>query len=136
MAQKVRRPDWRRADLDFPRIFRKSMTNRLELTVPDFWALIATKNASFYGHFARSGIGGWGWGVGNDSEDEAYLAAIRPKKEGPCNCLYTFRDFPDFTDGGVVGVLADSFPRWVRVLTLGRSPRFATQMANYALANV
>ena len=35
----------------------KWMTNRRDLTVRDFWALIAAKDASFFAHFRRSGIG-------------------------------------------------------------------------------
>ena len=35
----------------------KWMTDRRDLTVPDFWILIAATDASFFGHFRRSGIG-------------------------------------------------------------------------------
>ena len=47
-GQEEGRTDWRRAGRDFSRIFRKSWANRWELTVPDYWALIAAKNASFW----------------------------------------------------------------------------------------
>ena len=56
-GQKEGRPDWRWVGRDFPMIFRKSRTDRWELTVADYWAIIAAKNASFTGHFGRSGIG-------------------------------------------------------------------------------
>ena len=49
--------DLRWVGRDFPRISRKSRTNRWELTLPDYWALIVAKNASFFGDFRRSCVG-------------------------------------------------------------------------------
>ena len=47
MVQKEGRPDWRRIVQDFPRIARKSRTNRWELTVTSFWTLIADMDSLF-----------------------------------------------------------------------------------------
>ena len=45
--------------------------------MPDSWALVAAKNASFSGHFERPGIG-----AEMAPENEAPLTAIRGQKEG------------------------------------------------------
>ena len=47
MAPKYGRPDCWWVGRDFPRIARRSWANHWELTVPDFWTLIADRNASF-----------------------------------------------------------------------------------------
>ena len=82
-------PDWWWVGRDFPMISRKSWTNHWELTVPDYRPLIEAENASFSGHFGRSGIG-----RGNDSENEASLAAIGGQKEGRPDWWWVGRDFP------------------------------------------
>ena len=56
-TQKEGRPDCWWVGRDFLMIFRISWANPWELTVPDYWDLIAAKNASFSGHFERPVIG-------------------------------------------------------------------------------
>ena len=56
-GQNVGRPEWWWVGRNFPRISLTSRADHWGLTVPDSRALIADKNASFPGHFRRSGIG-------------------------------------------------------------------------------
>ena len=79
-GQNVGIPDWRLVGRNFPRIFRKSWTNRWGLKVPDFRTLITDKNAPFFGDFRRPGTG-----VEMDPQNEASLAAIRVRKSGTFN---------------------------------------------------
>ena len=75
----------------FIKIIRKSLANRWELIVLDFWPLISARNTSFYGHFWT--IQFW---AGDDSQNEASLAAIMVQQEGPS------------IGGGLVAIFAGS----------------------------
>ena len=88
MVQNVGLPYWRSVGRNFPGIFRKSWTNRWELKVPDFLTLISDKNASFPGHFGRTGIA-----TEMAPKNEAFLAAIRAQKEAYAEWWWVCRDF-------------------------------------------
>ena len=60
MGQKEGRPDGWRVGRDFPMVARESRASRWGLTVPDFRALIAAKNASFLAVLGDP-LSGWKW---------------------------------------------------------------------------
>ena len=67
-------PDWWGIGQDFPRNFRKSRTNRWELTVPTSGAWSRLRIAYFRTHFQPD------IGSAKKGQNEAFLAAIRPIK--------------------------------------------------------
>ena len=75
---------------DFPSISREMRAGHWGLTVAYFWALIAAKNASFFGDFRRPGTE-----VENSPGNEASLASIRGDKEGHPDWRRVGRAAPD-----------------------------------------
>ena len=87
-TQKEGRSDWCWVGRDFPRAPLKPWADRCGLTAPDFRTQIPDKNASFSGHFERSGDG-----AGMDLETRHSYPRLWVGK-GRSDSRRSGRDFP------------------------------------------